>query len=260
MLRALDIKKCPPPVRHNYDATPDEENRTHFAPSVSLNFEEFTTGLGYKQEVSSDSDVSADTYVTAEQNREPKVIVEDVDSSDDESNDTYSAQSDAVIKEEDIPLENHILYDPPAKPTTIVLPESTSTCSQESESVNLLYTFVGDNRVYSDKDFPIKNVNQSLISKVFEESTSRFLGKSGLHVVVTQCLSIPKTEIRKQNGNQRLPTVKKQQNHIKPKGKSKTQGRKEQDKKKNQKVNLVKSKGTDKLETFQNKSNIDHVN
>ncbi|XP_022003290.1 suppressor protein SRP40-like [Helianthus annuus] len=92
----IGYKKCPPPVRHNYDAMPDEENRTHFAPSVSLNFEEFTTGHGYKMEVSSDSDVSTVTSVsTAEQNLDPPVIVEDADSSDDKSDDTDSAQSDA---------------------------------------------------------------------------------------------------------------------------------------------------------------------
>ncbi|MFS8001060.1 hypothetical protein Hanom_Chr13g01185801 [Helianthus anomalus] len=54
--------------------------------------------------------------------------------------------------------------------------------------------------------------------------------------------------------------MKKQQNHTKPKGKSTTQGRKEQDNKKNQRVNFVKSKGTDKLETFANKSSLDHFN
>ncbi|KAM0065942.1 hypothetical protein Hdeb2414_s0002g00043181 [Helianthus debilis subsp. tardiflorus] len=159
----IGYKKCPPPVRHNYDAMPDEEYRTHFEPSVPLDVEEFATGLGYKKEVSSDSDVSADTFVTAEKNQDPPVVIEDADSSDDESNDTDSAKSDAVIKEEDIPLENHILCDPPVKPAKTVAIESSS--EKESESVNLLYTLVGDDKIYSDKDFPIKNVNQSLISK-----------------------------------------------------------------------------------------------
>ena len=95
---------------------PDEENKPHFQPSVPLDVEEFAAGLGYKKEVSSDADVSADTEVsTAEQNQDPLVIVEDADSSDDESDDTNSAQSDVVIKEEDIPLENYILCDPPKK-------------------------------------------------------------------------------------------------------------------------------------------------
>ncbi|KAJ0931800.1 hypothetical protein HanPSC8_Chr04g0166121 [Helianthus annuus] len=32
----IGYKKCPPPVRHNYDAMPDEEDRTFFEPSVPL--------------------------------------------------------------------------------------------------------------------------------------------------------------------------------------------------------------------------------
>ncbi|MFS7928191.1 putative transcription factor interactor and regulator CCHC(Zn) family [Helianthus anomalus] len=237
---------------------PDEEDRTFFEPSVPLDFKEFATGLGYKKEVSSDSEVSADTCVSsAEPNQDPPVIIEDADSFDDESDDTNPTKSDAVIKEEDIPLENHILCDPPAKPAKTVAIESSS--AKESESVNLLYTLVGDEKIYSEKDFPIKNVNQSLISKVFENSTSKFLGKTGSHVTVTQCPPIPKAEVRKQFGNQKLPTEKKQQNHTKPKGKSTTQGQKKQSQKKNKSVNFVKSKGTDKIETFENKSNLDFV-
>ncbi|KAJ0453433.1 putative transcription factor interactor and regulator CCHC(Zn) family [Helianthus annuus] len=92
----IGYKKCPPPVRHNYDAMPDEEDRTFFEPSVPLNVKEFATGLGYKKEVSSDSDVSADVCVSsAELNQDPPVIIEDVDSSDDESDDTVQAKSDA---------------------------------------------------------------------------------------------------------------------------------------------------------------------
>ncbi|KAJ0886707.1 putative transcription factor interactor and regulator CCHC(Zn) family [Helianthus annuus] len=254
----IGYKKCPPPVRHNYDAMPDEEDRTFFEPSVPLDVKEFATGLGYKKEVSSDSDVSADTCVSsAELNQDPPVIIEDVDSSDDESDDAIPAKSDTEIKEEDIPLESHILCDPPAKPAKTVAIKSSS--ANESESVNLLYILVGDDKIYLDKDFPIKNVNQSLISKVFENSTSKFLGKTGPHVTVTQCLPIPKAEVRKQYGNQKLPTVQKQQNHTKLKGKSTTQTQRKPNQKKNKNVNFVKSKGTDKIETFENKSNLDVV-
>ena len=88
-----------------------------FEPSVPLDVKEFATGLGYKKDVSSDSDVSADTCVSsAELNQDPQVIIEDADSSDDESDDAIPAKSDAVIKDEDIPFENYILCDPPAKP------------------------------------------------------------------------------------------------------------------------------------------------
>ncbi|KAM0038010.1 putative transcription factor interactor and regulator CCHC(Zn) family [Helianthus debilis subsp. tardiflorus] len=253
----IGYKKCPPPVRHNYDAMPDEEYRTHFEPSVPLDVKEFAAGLGYKKEVSSDSDGSADTSVTAEQNQDPPVVIEDADSSDDESDDAITAKSDAVVKNEDIPLENHILCDPPVKTAKTVAVESSS--EKESESVNLLYTLVGDDKIYSDKDFPIKNVNQSLICKVFENSTSKFLGKTGPRVTVTQCPPIPKAEIRKQFGNKKLPTVPKQQNHTKPKGKAPapTQKKPNQNKKKN--VNFVKSTGTDKMEKFENQSNLDFV-
>ncbi|KAJ0887806.1 putative transcription factor interactor and regulator CCHC(Zn) family [Helianthus annuus] len=135
----IGYKKCPPPVRHNYDEMPDEEDKTFFEPSVPLDVKEFATGLGYKKEASSDSDVSAETCVSsAEQNQDPPVIIEDADSSDDESDDTNVAKSDAEIKEEDIPLENHILCDPPAKPAKTVAIQSSS--AKESESENLLYT------------------------------------------------------------------------------------------------------------------------
>ena len=114
-------------------------------------------------------------------------------------------------------------------------------------------------KIYSDKDFPIKNVNQSLISKVFENSTSKFLGKTGPRVTVTQCPPIPKAEIRKQFGNKKLPTVPTQQNHTKPKGKVPAPVQKKPNQKKNKNVNFVKSTGTDKIETFENKSNLDFV-
>ncbi|MFS7992794.1 putative transcription factor interactor and regulator CCHC(Zn) family [Helianthus anomalus] len=80
------------------------------------------------------------------------------------------------------------------------------------KSNNLLYTLVGDSKIYSDKDFPIKNVNQSLIDKVFEDTTNKFLGKT-------------------------IPGVIKKAKDVK----------------------FVASKGTDKIETFENKSNTDFV-
>ncbi|MFS7965541.1 hypothetical protein Hanom_Chr09g00763481 [Helianthus anomalus] len=152
---------------------PNEENKPHFEPSVPLDLEEITAGLGFKKEVSSYSDES--------------VNAKDANSSGDESEDTNSAQSDVVTEEEDIPLENYILCDPPAKPTKSVLVESIST--QDSESENLLYTLVGDDKFYSNKDVSIKNVNQPLISKNFEDSTSKFFVESSSRVVVTQCSS-----------------------------------------------------------------------
>ncbi|KAF5789300.1 hypothetical protein HanXRQr2_Chr09g0369571 [Helianthus annuus] len=242
----IGYKKCPPPVRHNYDALPDDENRTHFEPSVPLDIKEFATGLGYKPEVSSDSDVSADTSVSsAEQSQDPPVIVEDVDSSDDESDDANSA-----LEEEDIPLENYILCDPPAKPFVTATTKSVESSSGSCESVNLLYTLIGSDKIYSDNDFPINNVNQSLIDKVFKDSTSKFLGKSSQGVVVTQCAPIPKSEVRKKYGNQKLQKQNNQrkQNHA---AKGNGKGKQSQNKKKVRKINFVISRGTDKIETFE---------
>ncbi|MFS7940872.1 hypothetical protein Hanom_Chr05g00469411 [Helianthus anomalus] len=61
------------------------------------------------------------------------------------------------------------------------------------KSNNVLYTLVGDAKIYSDNDFPIKNVNPSLIDKVFEDNTNKFLGKTIPGVVVTQCDPVPKS-------------------------------------------------------------------
>ncbi|KAJ0786924.1 putative transcription factor interactor and regulator CCHC(Zn) family [Helianthus annuus] len=141
----IGYKKCPPPVRHNYDAMPDEEDRVFFEPSVPLDVKEFAAGLGYQKEVSSDSDVSADTFVSAEQNQDPPVVIEDADSSDGE-------------------------------------PES-----------------------------------------------------------------------------KKLPTVPTQQNHTKPKGKAPAPVQKKPNQKKKKTVNFVKSTGTDKIEKFENQSNLDFV-
>ncbi|MFS8006920.1 hypothetical protein Hanom_Chr14g01254881 [Helianthus anomalus] len=60
-------------------------------------------------------------------------------------------KSDAVTKEENIPLENHILCDPPVKPAKTVSVESISM--QGSEGVNVLYSLLGDDRIYSDNYF-----------------------------------------------------------------------------------------------------------
>ncbi|MFS7992705.1 hypothetical protein Hanom_Chr12g01085461 [Helianthus anomalus] len=139
---------------------PDEEDKAHFEPIVSLDIEEFATGLGFQKEVPSDQAQSINAECsTITHDQDPLVIVEDVDSLDDESEDDEPVQSDVVSKEENIPIRNHILCDPPVKPTKTVPAESTS--SQGSDNVNVLYALVGDDRIYSDKAFPIKNVNQS---------------------------------------------------------------------------------------------------
>ncbi|XP_021992661.1 dentin sialophosphoprotein-like [Helianthus annuus] len=107
-----------------------------------------------KKEVSSDSDESADTKVsTVERNQDPPVIVEDANSSDDESEDTNSEQSETETKEENIPLENYILCDPPAKPFVTATSKSVESSSGSCESMNLLYTLIGSDKIYPDNDF-----------------------------------------------------------------------------------------------------------
>ncbi|MFS7897734.1 hypothetical protein Hanom_Chr00s011613g01747651 [Helianthus anomalus] len=128
-------------------------------------------------------------------NNQSPSIVEDFDSSEDESDEDRPKQSDPLTKEENIPFENHILCDPQAKPSVTAVVKSVEPSTESCESVNLLYTFIGSDKIYSDKDFPIKNINQSLIDKVFEDSTSKFLGKSSPRVIVTQCAPTPKSEV-----------------------------------------------------------------
>ncbi|MFS7981581.1 hypothetical protein Hanom_Chr10g00952661 [Helianthus anomalus] len=154
----IGYKKRPPPVRHNYTNMPDEEYKPHFEPSVLLDLEEFTTGLGFKPEIPFDQAQSVDAKeLTTKQNQDPPVIVEDAASSDDE----YENEK-----------LNYILCDPPIKPAKTVMVESTF--AQNSESVKVLYTLIGYDSIYSNKDFPIKNVNQSLISKVFRNRQVSF--------------------------------------------------------------------------------------
>ncbi|KAF5817231.1 putative transcription factor interactor and regulator CCHC(Zn) family [Helianthus annuus] len=135
---------------------------------------------------------------------------------------------------------------------------TVESSSGSCESMNLLYTLIGSDKIYSDNDFPINNVNHSLIDKVFEDSTNKFLGKSSPRVVVTQCAPIPKSEVRKKYGNQKLQKQNNQrkQNHA---AQGNGKGKQSQNKKKVRKINFVRSRGTDKIETFENKSNTDFV-
>ncbi|KAJ0622205.1 putative transcription factor interactor and regulator CCHC(Zn) family [Helianthus annuus] len=296
--KCIGYKSCPPPMNHNYSKLPNDEDMPHFEPTVPLGPDDFAAGLGFTTGTSSSGkseseNVSDPSYVK----EQSPPIIEDADSSDDESEEIVKQQSNSVTT--DIPIENHILCDPPVKPRN-----------------NLLYTLKGDSKIYSDKDFSIKNVNQDLIEQIFEGRTDKFLGNKGSKVTVTQCDPIPGEQIRKQYGNQKLTVERKQQVNS-GKGKGQVQGKKAQNKnvqapkiqqpkteqpkveqpkveqskatqpkatqpkiqqskveqpkvqrvqnkrapakKREQKVNFVGSKGTDKLETFQNKSNIDFV-
>ncbi|KAM0002892.1 putative RNA-directed DNA polymerase [Helianthus debilis subsp. tardiflorus] len=261
--KGIGYKKCPPPLRHNYDTMPNEENMPRYEPSVPLNFEEFSTGLGFKSD-------NAKQQETSTSMKQSPPVIEDYESSDDESEVKVSEQDKSLNKMKGvvIPIENHILCDPDTPAVSSVKKQVIDPVKVEKTSVstvkssNVLYTLVGDNKIYSDNVFPIKKVNQSLIDKVFEDNTNKFLGKTLPGIVVTQCDPIPKAEIRKQFRNQKSPTT---QQHTASNGKQpvkraqKPETTRAQSQKKAKDVKFVSSKGTDKIETFANKSNTDFV-
>ncbi|MFS7918772.1 hypothetical protein Hanom_Chr03g00205081 [Helianthus anomalus] len=116
-VKCIGDQSCPPPIRHNYTKLPNEEDMPHFEPSVSLDIEEFAVGLGFKKNISSNQAQSTDVKdSTTAQNLDLPIIAEDCDSSDDELNEDEPKQSNTTLKDANIPLENHILCDPLAKP------------------------------------------------------------------------------------------------------------------------------------------------
>ncbi|KAF5788787.1 putative transcription factor interactor and regulator CCHC(Zn) family [Helianthus annuus] len=273
--KGVGYEKCPPPLRHNYTQMPDEEDMPRYEPSVPLDYEDFSAGLGFKPD--SSSSTSSEQPETSTSTKQSPPIIEDYESSDDESESDVSDQDKSLdkMKGVEIPLENHILCDPDTPAVQSVVKQVIDPVKNDKTSVstiksnNVLYTLVGDSKIYSDHNFPIKNVNPSSIDKVFEDNTNKFLGKTIPGVVVTQCDPIPKAEIRKQLGNQKPPT-KKQPTASKGKqperraqkpnvSQSKVETKGAHYQKKNSSVKFVASKGTDKIETFEKKSNTDFV-
>ncbi|KAJ0859200.1 putative transcription factor interactor and regulator CCHC(Zn) family [Helianthus annuus] len=269
--KGVGYEKCPPPLRHNYTKMPDEEDMPRYEPSVPLDYEEFSTGLGFKPD--SSSNTSSEQPETSTCTKQSPPIIEDYESSNDESESDISDQDKSLnkMKGVEIPLENHILCNPDTPVVKQVIDpfKNDKTSVSTIKSSNVLYTLVSDSRIYSDHDFPIKNVNPSSIDKVFEDNTNKFLGKTLPGVVVTQCDPVPKAEIRKQFGNKKPPTKQQpiackgkqpERRAQKPnvsQSKSETKGARYQKKAKD--VKFVASKGTDKIETFENKSNTDFV-
>ncbi|KAJ0954536.1 putative RNA-directed DNA polymerase [Helianthus annuus] len=270
-VKGVGYKACPPPLMDNYTKMPDEEEMPRYEPSVPLNFEEFSTGLGFKSD--SSSNTAPKEPETSPSMKQSPPIIEDYETSDDESDVAVSDQDKSLSKMKgvDIPRENHILCDPdtpevPSVEKQVIDPVKVDKTGVSTvKSSNVLYTLVGDNKIYSDHVFPIKNVNKSLIDKVFEDNTNKFLGKTLPGIVVTQCDPIPKAEIRKQFGNQKSPTTqqptasKGKQPQRAPKPKAKVESKGARYMKKGKDVKFVASKGTDKIETFENKSNTDFV-
>ncbi|KAL9999122.1 putative transcription factor interactor and regulator CCHC(Zn) family [Helianthus debilis subsp. tardiflorus] len=163
----VGFKACPPPMNHNYSKLPDHEEMPRFEPTVPLNRDDFAVGLGFKAGTSSSGQSESEKVKTSSFVKEQSPpIIEDADSSDDETEENDKPQSNLVTSE--IPIENHILCDPLVKPSKIETPKAMKPNVPRIEKNNLLYTLKGDSKIYSDKDFPIKNVNQELIEKIFE--------------------------------------------------------------------------------------------
>ncbi|MFS7992795.1 hypothetical protein Hanom_Chr12g01086511 [Helianthus anomalus] len=83
-VKGVGYKACPPPLRHNYTKMPDEEDMPRYEPSVPLDYEEATTGLGFKPDNSSEGSSDNKEKSSCASNQSPPTI-EDYDSSDDES-------------------------------------------------------------------------------------------------------------------------------------------------------------------------------
>ncbi|MFS8001089.1 hypothetical protein Hanom_Chr13g01186091 [Helianthus anomalus] len=142
---------------------PNDQDLPHFEPTVPLDLDKFTVGLGFTNGSSSSQSQLDETNDSKSMDNQSPPIVEDCDSLDDESDGDKPKHSDMVTKEENIPLENHILCDPQAKPYVIATIKFVEPSADSCECVNLLYTLIGSDKIYSGEDFPIKNVNQSLI-------------------------------------------------------------------------------------------------
>ncbi|KAF5753698.1 putative RNA-directed DNA polymerase [Helianthus annuus] len=112
--KGIGYKKCPPPLMNNYTKMPDEEEMPRYEPSVPLDVEEFATGLGFKPENSSSKQPETSSSV-----KQSPPTIEDYDSSDDESDVNDKDESLDETKGVEIPIENHILCDPP---TPVVQP------------------------------------------------------------------------------------------------------------------------------------------
>ncbi|KAF5760903.1 hypothetical protein HanXRQr2_Chr16g0758891 [Helianthus annuus] len=107
-VKGIGYKACPSPLRHNYTKMPDEEDMPRYEPSVPLDYEEVTTGLGFKPDNSSEGSFDNKEKSSCASNQSPPTI-EDYDSSDDESDVSDQDESLDETKGVEISIENHIL-------------------------------------------------------------------------------------------------------------------------------------------------------
>ncbi|MFS8001063.1 hypothetical protein Hanom_Chr13g01185831 [Helianthus anomalus] len=126
---------------------PDNEDMPHFEPTVPLDVDEFIADLGFTKGSSSSQSQSDETNDSKSMDNQSPPIVEDCDSSDDESDEDEPKQSDTVTKEENIPIENHILCDPQAKPFLTATIKFVEPFADSCESANLLHTLIGSDKI-----------------------------------------------------------------------------------------------------------------
>ena len=139
----------------------------------------------------------------------------------------------------------------------MIAPEkSVEALISSFENDKLLYTLVEDERIYSNKDFPLKNVNPALIDQVFEKVENKFLGMKSPNVIVTQCEKLP----LKPQTPKSFKGKEQMKREDKPKVSQPKVNQKHSHNKKKKDVKFVVSQGTDKIETFENFSNTEFVN
>ncbi|MFS7990082.1 hypothetical protein Hanom_Chr11g01054591 [Helianthus anomalus] len=92
--KGIGYKKCSPPLMNNYTKMPDEEEMPRYEPSVPLDFEEFATGLGFKPNNSSNT--SSKQQETSASMKQSPPIIEDYETSDNESELDVSDQNKSL--------------------------------------------------------------------------------------------------------------------------------------------------------------------
>src|ERR1043165_8454614 len=107
--------------------------------------------------------------------------------------------SDQSVNECEIPKENHIITTEPVSPSDHVHPMANANRDKKSEKIDVkkdngvknvvkknelneqsdkpvkvFYRMEGSDKIISDEEFPIKNVNYSKLDKIWQESTIWF--------------------------------------------------------------------------------------
>ncbi|KAF5774950.1 putative transcription factor interactor and regulator CCHC(Zn) family [Helianthus annuus] len=107
-VKCIGFKSCPPPMNHNYSKLPDDEDMPRFEPTVPLGLDDFAAGLGFTTGTSSSGQSESENVTDSSCDKEHSPpIIEDADSSDDESEEIVKQQSNSVTT--DINRELHLV-------------------------------------------------------------------------------------------------------------------------------------------------------